>query len=55
MLPRADAAGRPITYKEYDVHPYQPGVNRGPERLVVGSDGKAYYTNDHYTTFTAVP
>jgi guanyl-specific ribonuclease Sa len=54
-LPKANASGKPITYKEYDVNPYQPGVNRGAERLVVGSDGKAYYTTDHYKTFTAIP
>jgi len=27
-------------------------MNRGPERIVTGSDGRAYYTSDHYTTFT---
>ncbi len=44
----------PITYKEYDVNPYQKGVNRGAERLVRGSDGRSYYTNDHYETFTLI-
>jgi len=52
QLPKSDASGRPITYREYDVNPRQPGVNRGPERLVVGSNGRAYYTADHYRTFT---
>lgn len=52
VLPKSDAVGNPITYKEYDVNPYQKGVNRGPERIVVGSDGTGYYTSDHYTTFT---
>ena len=52
VLPTTKPDGSSITYKEYDVNPYTPGVNRGPERLVVGSDGRAYYTNDHYTTFT---
>lgn len=46
--------GGPITYTEYDVNRYIPGVNRGPERLVVGSDGRMYYTSDHYRTFTEV-
>jgi guanyl-specific ribonuclease Sa len=47
-LPKTDSNGNPINYKEYDVNPYQKGVNRGTERIVIGSDGKAYYTNDHY-------
>jgi guanyl-specific ribonuclease Sa len=51
VLPKADAAGNPITYREWDVKAYQKGVNRGAERVVTGSDGKAYYTNDHYGTF----
>jgi hypothetical protein len=52
VLPRHDASGRSITYKEYDVNPLTPGVNRGGERVVVGSDGSRYYTDDHYGTFT---
>ena len=52
VLPRTKPDGSPITYNEYDVNPYTPGVNRGAERLVVGSDGRSYYTSDHYTTFT---
>lgn len=54
VLPKKDAAGNLITYKEYDVNPYQKGVNRGAERIVKGSDGKTYYTNDHYNTFTPI-
>jgi ribonuclease T1 len=39
-------------YREYDVHPRVPGLNRGPERLVVDqTTGRAYYTGDHYRTF----
>jgi guanyl-specific ribonuclease Sa len=53
-LPVADEAGNPIKYQEWDVNPHQRGVNRGAERLVTGSDGKAYYTRDHYETFTQV-
>ena len=52
LLPRTDAAGDSITYMEYDVNPYKKGVNRGAERIVVGSDGRAYYTSDHYSSFT---
>jgi RHS repeat-associated protein len=54
VLPRNDATGKPITYRKYDVNPYQSGVNRGGERIVRGSDGSAYYTNDHYRTFTRI-
>jgi guanyl-specific ribonuclease Sa len=53
-LPRRDAQGRAISYHEWDVNPHVPGVNRGPERLVTGSDGSAYYTGDHYRTFTKI-
>nr|WP_244491078.1 hemagglutinin repeat-containing protein [Paramesorhizobium deserti] len=52
VLPRQDSQGNPITYKEYDINPYTRGVNRGAERIVIGSDGNAYYTSDHYNTFT---
>jgi guanyl-specific ribonuclease Sa len=51
VLPRFDPKGNPITYREYDVNPYTPGVNRGAERIVIGSDGSKYYTGDHYRTF----
>ncbi len=53
-LPRSDAQGKPIKYQEWDVNPKIRGVNRGAERLVTGSDGKAYYTNDHYRTFQEI-
>ena len=43
-------AGR---YREYDVHPRTPGQDRGPERLVINqATGRAYYSADHYRTFT---
>jgi RHS repeat-associated protein len=42
-----------LKYREWDVHPNTPGP-RGPERLVTGSDGSAYYTRDHYKTFMIV-
>jgi guanyl-specific ribonuclease Sa len=54
LLPQKDAAGRRITYHEWDVNPHRPGVNRGPERLVTGSDGSAYYTGDHYRSFKRI-
>jgi len=36
------------------VNPRMPGKNRGPERLVTGSDGSAYYTADHYKSFIKI-
>jgi RHS repeat-associated protein len=39
-----------VTYREWDTNPYVKGVNRGPERIVTGSDGSAYWTGDHYDT-----
>jgi RHS repeat-associated protein len=53
-LPKTDGQGNQITYREYDVQPYQRGVNRGAERIVRGSDGSAYYTSDHYKTFIQI-
>ena len=41
-------------YKEYDVHPYQKGVRRGMERIVIGEDGSIWYTQDHYQTFIRI-
>jgi ribonuclease T1 len=53
-LPKKDASGKTIDYKEWDVNPKVEGKHRGAERLVTGSDGKAYYTDDHYNTFTEI-
>ena len=41
------------SYREYDVNPKKPGKNRGAERIVIEQrTGKAYYSRDHYETFT---
>ncbi len=40
-----------VTYKEYDIRKYAVGVDRGEERIVVGSNGKRYYTANHYGDF----
>ena len=41
------------SYREYDVNPKVRGKNRGTERIVIEQrTGKAYYTADHYETFT---
>jgi guanyl-specific ribonuclease Sa len=53
-LPRRDSNGKPVSYHEWDVNPHISGHNRGAERLVTGSDGSAYYTADHYRTFTKI-
>ena len=50
-LPR-EANGRRIAYQEWDVHRKFDRRSRGPERIVTGSDGRAWYTADHYCTFT---
>jgi hypothetical protein len=51
LLPTTDASGKPITYQEWDVNPKVPGQGRDEERIITGSDGSAWYTNDHYGTF----
>jgi guanyl-specific ribonuclease Sa len=53
-LPQTDDKGRRIKYREWDVNPKLPGVNRGAERLVTGSDRHAYYTSDHYRSFRKI-
>jgi guanyl-specific ribonuclease Sa len=53
-LPQKDKEGNVISYQEWDVNPKVHNVNRGAERLVTGSDGSAYYTSDHYRTFTKI-
>ena len=54
LLPQNDDKGQKIKYREWDVNPHIKGVNRGPERLITGSDGSAYYTGDHYKNFTKI-
>jgi guanyl-specific ribonuclease Sa len=51
-LPATDSAGKAIKYQEWDVNPKKPGQSRDAERIVTGSDGSAWYTGDHYDTFT---
>ncbi len=54
ILPKTDSADKKITYQEWDVNKHVQGVNRGVERLCTGSDNRAWYTHDHYATFTQV-
>ena len=40
-------------YREYVVR--TPGLSSvGPQRLILGENGEAYYTSDHYESFTQV-
>ena len=39
-----------VTYREADCN--YTGGKRGPERIIYSSDGRVWYTNDHYETFT---
>ncbi len=54
IVPNANAHGDLIHYQEWDVNPKIKGQNRGPERILTGSDRRAWYTNDHYQTFTEI-
>ncbi|MEU4312693.1 ribonuclease domain-containing protein [Nocardia sp. NPDC024068] len=51
-LPATDDAGKRVAYQEWDVNPKKPGQSRDAERIITGSDGSAWYTGDHYDTFT---
>jgi guanyl-specific ribonuclease Sa len=53
-LPQTDENGKKIHYREWDVNPKIRGKNRGPERLVTGSNGSGFYTADHYRTFIKI-
>jgi guanyl-specific ribonuclease Sa len=48
-LPKQPAA----YYKEY-VHPTPGLAGPGPQRIVMGQEGEAWYTPDHYRTFRQV-
>lgn len=54
ILPHTDPTGPSITYREWDVNPRVPGLGRDGWRVVTGTDGSAYYTTDHYKTFTRI-
>ena len=54
IVPQEDGNGNPITYQEWDVNPKIQGQNRGTERILTGSDGRAWYTNDHYQSFKEI-
>ena len=54
IVPLEDDRGNPIRYQEWDVNPKIQGENRGAERILTGSDGRAWYTNDHYQSFKEI-
>lgn len=54
IVPQSDANGNPINYQEWDVNPKIEGQNRGTERILTGSDGRNWYTDDHYKTFKEI-
>jgi ribonuclease T1 len=54
LLPREDNNGKPILYHEWDVNEKIAGQNRGTERIITGTDGRAWYTNDHYQSFKEI-
>lgn len=47
-LPQTTSNGTQITYKEYDIKNTRGTNNAGIDRIVVGSDGRMYYTGTHY-------
>ncbi len=51
-LPERDPAGSKIEYQEWDIQPQVEGKNRGAQRIITSSDGRAWYTADHYNSFT---
>ncbi|MBA1421445.1 MAG: ribonuclease [Epsilonproteobacteria bacterium] len=49
QLPKKDTNGKKIIYQEYDVvNVRDSSGTAGIDRVVVGSDGKKYYTGSHY-------
>ena len=54
ILAQTDNNGNPIQYQEWDVNPKIQGQNRGAERIITGSDGRSWYTRDHYQTFKEI-
>lgn len=53
-LPAVGAGGGRVVYQEWDVNPKKNGQGRDAERIVTGNDGSAWYTLDHYDSFTRI-
>ena len=54
ILPTHDEKGEPITYTEHTVNPRPPGEKLDSKRVIEGSDGSLYYTEDHFQTFKRI-
>ena len=54
QLPTMDASGKPLDYIEHTVNPRPSGGALDGKRLVIGSDGSVWYTDDHFGTWTRV-
>jgi uncharacterized protein RhaS with RHS repeats len=50
VLPTHDEEGNPITYTEHTVNPRDPTTGHDGQRIIQGSDGNIYYTDDHFKT-----
>lgn len=53
-LPLKDQSGKNMKYQEWDVNPKKSGKNRGAERLITSENKRAWYTGDHYESFTEI-
>ncbi len=53
-LPERNEKGKLIKYREWDIYPNVEGKSRGMQRLITASDGRSWYTADHYNSFTEV-
>lgn len=51
-LPQVDRKGKKMNFREWDIYPKVKGKNRGAHRLVTSQDQRAWYTGDHYETFS---
>lgn len=40
--------------RKWGVSAYVQGRNRGTERIIIGNDGSAWYTKDHYGSFVRI-
>ena len=53
-LPLKDSDGVKMKYQEWDVNPKKKGKSRGAERLITSENKRAWYTSDHYESFTEI-
>ncbi|MEP7323369.1 MAG: ribonuclease domain-containing protein [Saprospiraceae bacterium] len=54
LLPIQDEQHHVITYQEWDVNPKIQNQNRDAERIITGSNGRSWYSDDHYKSFTEI-